>query len=55
MLLTLGAHGVMYKTQPLQAYVDAVLSLARGERYTSELEQHADACPAPETQGLPGL
>ncbi len=32
-LQAMGAHGVMSKTQPLPDYVDALRSLARGERY----------------------
>jgi DNA-binding NarL/FixJ family response regulator len=33
LLLTLGGHGVVCKTQPLGAYVEAVRALAAGESY----------------------
>ncbi|ROL62672.1 hypothetical protein BLX41_31825 [Pseudomonas protegens] len=33
LLLARGAHGVLYKTQPLQAYAEAILAVGRGERY----------------------
>lgn len=40
LLLARGAHGVLCKTQPLLAYAEAILAVARGGRYPDELAWH---------------